>query len=94
MSTENVESGRLKNLHEMVFIYNAVMDGWTVRKLRNGQIRLKKKTTNDNSSSRRRERHYVLESEQTHLRQYDVDLHEFVRDNTQVSRAFNLDERE
>jgi hypothetical protein len=81
-------SDRLKNIHEMVFIYNAVMDGWTVRKLRDGQIRLKKKTRNRSSSSRRRERHYVSESEQTHLQQYDVNLEEFVRDNTQVEKVF------
>lgn len=77
---------RLKNLHEMVFIYNAVMDGWTVRKLRNGEIRLKKKTRNSGG----RERHYV--SEQTHLRQYDVNLEEFVRNNTRVHRIFGESE--
>ena len=81
-------SEKIKNLHEMVFIYNAVMDGWIVRKLRNGKIRLKKKTKNNNGSSRRREEHYVSESEQTYLQQYDVNLEDFVRDNTQVSRAF------
>ena len=49
-------SDRLKNIHEMVFIYNAVMDGWTVRKLRNGKIRLKKKTRNRSGTSKRKGR--------------------------------------
>ena len=83
-------SDRLKNIHEMVFIYNAVMDGWTVRKLRNGKIRLKKKTRNRSGTSKRKERHYVSESEQMHLQHHtvDVNLEEFVRDNTQVERVF------
>ena len=72
----------LKNLHEMVFIYNAVMDGWTVRKLRNGKIRLKKKTKN-------RERHRTSNSEEIRTRQYDLDLVRFIQNNTQIERIFN-----
>lgn len=79
---------RIKNLHEMVFIYNAVMDGWTVRKLRNGQIRLKKKTKNRGSQSRRHADHYTAESEQTHTQRYDVDLIDFINNNTQLDRIF------
>lgn len=87
----NSQNNKLKNLHEMVFVYNAVMDGWVVRKLRNGKIRLKKKTKNDNGSSIFHDENYVSESEQLHLQQYDVKLEEFVRDNIQVERIFDND---
>lgn len=87
-ATGQTNDQRIKNLHEMVFIYNAVMDGWTVRKLRNGQIRLKKKTKNRGTHSRHREEHYTSESEQTHTQQYDLDLVDFINDNTQLNRIF------
>lgn len=72
----------------MVFIYNAVMDGWTVKKLKHGKIRLKKKTKN-NPGGHGRERYYASESEETHTQQYDLDLIKFIQDNTQVDRIFN-----
>ena len=74
----------LKNLHEMVFVYNAVMDGWTVRRLRNGKIRFKKKTEEDAKRRRRTDR-YVTEHQ---TRRYDLELEQFIRTNTQVSRVF------
>lgn len=72
----------LKNLHEMVFVYNAIMDGWTVRKLHNGKIRFKKKST---SSRQRKLSPYVTEAQ---TRRYDLELEQFVRNNTQVNRVF------
>ena len=78
----------IKNLHEMVFVYNAVMDGWTVRKLRNDKIRLTKKTKNESTQSTITESHYTSESEQTHTQQYEVDLVDFIQDNIQLDRIF------
>lgn len=77
----------IRNLHEMVFIYNAVMDGWTVKKRQTGKIRLTKKTTND--QDRVREQDYTSGSEQTHIRQYDLDLVNFIQNNTQIDRIFS-----
>lgn len=78
----------VKNLHEMVFVYNAVMDGWTVKKLRNGKIKLKKKTKNESTQSTIREQYYTSESEQTHTQQYELDLVDFIKDNTQLDKIF------
>lgn len=86
--TTRTTRNNIKNLHEMVFIYNAVMDGWTVRRLRNGKIRLKKKTRNSPSISRIREEHYVSNSEQNHIQQYDLELVDFIQNNVQVDRIF------
>ncbi len=78
----------LKNLHEMVFIYNAVMDGWTVRKLRNGKVRFKK--NNNVVSERRAPSRYVTEENEHHqIHRYDLELEQFIRNNTQVSRVFS-----
>ena len=32
-----------KELQKMIFVYNAIMDGWTVRKLKNNRLEFKKK---------------------------------------------------
>jgi hypothetical protein len=72
---------KIKKLHEMVFIYNAVMDGWSVRKLRDGQIRLKKKTKNNDEYSRN--------YHSSDIQQYDLDLIDFINENTQIDRIFN-----
>jgi len=77
-------SDRVKKLHEMVFIYNAVMDGWTVRKLRNGQIRLKKKTKNKDFINS-----IISESEEIHTQKYDLDLLDFINEHTNINRIFN-----
>lgn len=88
MSRNDRNSQNVKKLHEMVFVYNAVMDGWIVKKLRNGKIRLKKKTKNEQSQSTVREQYYTSESEQSHTQQYDLDLVDFIQDNTQLDRIF------
>jgi predicted RNA-binding protein with RPS1 domain len=84
----NTQANNIKNLHEMVFIYNAVMDGFTVRKKRDGKIKLKKKTRNESTQSTHTDQFYTSESEQTHTQQYEIDLEEFIRDNTQVEKIF------
>ena len=84
--TDNIKN--TKNLHEMIFVYNAVMNGWTVRKLRNGEIRLKKKTKDNRTVSSVREQNYTSESEQTHTERYDVNLVDFIQDNTQIETIF------
>lgn len=86
----DLRHNNVKNLHEMVFVYNAVMDGWTVKKMKNGKIKLKKKTTNLPSRSRVTNEHYTSESEQTHTQQYELDLIEFVKENTSLERIFDV----
>lgn len=90
-SSRSARERNIKNLHEMVFVYNAVMDGWTVKKLRNGKIRLKKKTKNESTQSTVREEFYTSESEQTHTQQYDLDLVDFIQENTQIGRIFDME---
>lgn len=88
-TTSDIQSKNIKNLHEMVFIYNAVMDGFTVRKKRDGKIKLKKKTKNQSTQSSIQEQFYRSDSQQTHTQQYEIDLQDFIKNNTQVDKIFN-----
>lgn len=47
MDIDNIRPDVLK---KMVFIYNAVLDGWTVSKLKNNKIKCKKKIQEINTN--------------------------------------------
>ena len=85
----------LKKLHEMVFVYNAVMDGWSVKKMRNGKIRLKKKSPRGHSENPQNEE-YVnsvnlgQSAQETLTRQYELNLVDFIKNNTQINKIFNF----
>lgn len=60
------------------------MDGWTVSRRSSGKIRFKKK-----SNKRRDDENEYADSDSFRTEQIDVDLEQFVRNNTQTDRLFN-----
>ena len=72
-----------KKLHQMVFVYNAVMNGWTVRKRSNGTLKFTKR------QSRRDRDYYRSDEEDTiSLNLDDYDLKEFIEENVRIEDLF------
>lgn len=64
-----------RKLHEMVFVYNAVMNGWRVRRRSDGTLKFSKRRRNERKES-------------ISVDLNDDELRDFINDNVKVEDLF------
>lgn len=87
MSSNSVTHTELnKRLHKMILVYNAVMDGWTVRKTSSNQLKFTKR---NKQNLQNEESDYPSSKQSYSFRPEDLDLQKFISDNVSLEELFS-----